>query len=154
MYITTTHLYIRVLSSIYEMIAPSVFISWSVQSLSRVHHQLRELTQTRVLRVSDAIQPSHPLSPSSLPVLSVFQHQSLSKWVTLHQVVKVLELQHHPSNEYSGLISFRINCFDLLTVQELSRVFSNTTIQKHQFFSVQLSLWSSHHIHTWLLEIP
>ena len=45
-----------------------------------------------------------------------------------------------PSNEYSGLISFRMDWFDLLVSKGLSRVFSNTTIQKHQFFSAQLSL--------------
>ena len=58
-----------------------------------------------------------------------------------------------PSNEDSGLISFRIDWFDLLAVQ-VSRVFSNTTAQKHRFFGTQLSLWSNSHIHTWLLEKP
>ena len=48
-----------------------------------------------------------------------------------------------PSNEYSGLISFRIDWFDLLAVQGLSRVFSNTTVQKQQFFSTQPFLWSN-----------
>ena len=57
-----------------------------------------------------------------------------------------------PSNEYSGLISFRIDWFDLHAVQGPSRVFSNTTIQKHQFFVIQPFLWSNSHIHTWLLE--
>ena len=59
-----------------------------------------------------------------------------------------------PSNEYSGLISFRIDCLDLLAVQGISKVFSNTTVQKHQFFGIQPSLWSNSHIHTWLLEKP
>ena len=45
-----------------------------------------------------------------------------------------------PSNEYSGLISFRMDWLDLLAVQVISRVFSNTTVQKHQFFGAQLSL--------------
>ena len=56
------------------------------------------------------------------------------------------------SNEYSGLISFRIGWFDLLVVQGLSRIFSCTTVQKHQFFGTQPSLWSNSHIHTWLLD--
>ena len=51
-----------------------------------------------------------------------------------------------------GIRAFRMDWLDLLAVQGLSRVFSNTTIQKHQFFSSQLSLWSNSHIHTWLLE--
>ena len=57
-----------------------------------------------------------------------------------------------PSNEHSVLISFRIDWFDLLAVQGLLRVFSNITVQKHQFFGTQLSLWSNFHICTWLLE--
>ena len=56
-----------------------------------------------------------------------------------------------PSNEYSGLISFRIDWFDLLAVQRTLRVFSSTRIQKHQFFTSQPSLWSNSYIHTWLL---
>ena len=60
-----------------------------------------------------------------------------------------------PSNEYSGLISFRIAWFDHFAVQgTLKRVFPNTTVQKHQFFSAQLSLWSNSHIHPWLLQKP
>ena len=58
-----------------------------------VHHQLLELIQTHVHGVSDAIQPSHPLSSSS-PTLSLSQHQGLFKWVSsLHQVAKGLEFQ-------------------------------------------------------------
>ena len=53
-----------------------------------------------------------------------------------------------PSNDYSGLISFRMDLLDSLLSKGLSRVFSNTTVQKHQFFMAQLSLWSNSHIHT------
>ena len=63
-----------------------------------VHHQLPEFTQTHVHRVSDAIQPSHPLSSPSPPALNPSQHQSLFQWVnSSHEVAKVLEfqLQHH-----------------------------------------------------------
>ena len=59
-----------------------------------------------------------------------------------------------PSNEYSGLISFRIDWFDVLMSKGLSRLFSNSTVQKHQFFGTQPSLWSKSHIHTWLLDKP
>ena len=70
-----------------------------------------------------------------------------------------------PSSEYSGLISFRIDRFDLLAVQRtlrgfslqskgLPRVFSNPIVQKHQFFGAQLSSQDNSHIHTWLLEKP
>jgi len=59
-----------------------------------VHHQLPEFTQTHIHRVSDAIQPSHPLSSPSPPALNPSQHQSLVQWVSsLHQVAKVLEFQ-------------------------------------------------------------
>jgi len=59
-----------------------------------------------------------------------------------------------PSNEHPGLNSFRMNWLDLLAVQGLSTVFSNTTVQKHQFFSAQPSSQSNSHIHTWSLEKP
>ena len=59
-----------------------------------VHHQLPEFTQTHVHWVSDAIQPSHPLSSPSPPAPNPSQHQSLCKWVnSLHEVAKVLEFQ-------------------------------------------------------------
>ena len=63
-----------------------------------VHHQLPEFTQTHVHRVSDAIQPSYPLSSPSSPALNPSRHQSLFQWVnSLHEMAKVLEfqLQHH-----------------------------------------------------------
>ena len=59
-----------------------------------------------------------------------------------------------PSKEYSRLISFRIDWFDLLAVQGALKSLSNTTVWKHQFFSAHPSLQTSSHIHTWLLEKP
>ena len=59
-----------------------------------------------------------------------------------------------PSKEIPGLISFRMDRLDLLAAQGLSRVFSNTTVQKHQFFSAQLASQSNFHIHAWPLEKP
>ena len=75
-----------------------------------VLHYLPEFAQTHVHWVSDAIQPPHLLLSSSLLALKLSQHQDLFQWVSsLHQVTKVLELHFSisPSNEYSGLISFR-----------------------------------------------
>ena len=113
-----------------------------------VHHQLPESTQTHVHWVSDAVQPSHPLSSPSPPALNLSQPQGLFKWVnSLHQVAKVLEfqLQISPSNEYSGLISLRIDCFDLLAAQGTLK----SLLQHHSskasilwcsaFFVIQLS---------------
>ena len=58
-----------------------------------------------------------------------------------------------PSNEHPGLISFRMDWISFQS-KGLSRVFSNTTVQKHQFFGAQLSSQSNSHIHTWLPEKP
>ena len=77
-----------------------------------VHHQLLELAQTPVHWVSEAIQPSHPLSSPSPPALNLSQHQGLFQWVSsLHQVPKYwsFSFSMSPSKEYSGLISFRID---------------------------------------------
>ena len=57
-----------------------------------------------------------------------------------------------PSNEYSGSIPLGLIGLMSLQSKGLSRVFSNTTVQKHQFFGTQLSLWSNPYIHTWQLE--
>ena len=68
-------------------------MDWSTPGLP-VHHQLPEFTQTHVHWVSDAIQPSHPLSSPSLPAFNLSQHQDLFRWVgSSHQVAKVLEFQ-------------------------------------------------------------
>ena len=81
-------------------------------------HYLLEFAQIHVHWVDDAIQPSHPLLSPSPPAFNLSQHQGLFQSVrSLHQVAKVLELQHQSSNEYSGLISFRMDWFDLLAVQ-------------------------------------
>ena len=85
-----------------------------------VHHQLPELAQIYVHQVGDAIQPSHPLLSPSPPAFNLSQNQGLFQWVcSLHQVAKVLEFSFSisSSNEYSGLISFKIDWFDLLAVQ-------------------------------------
>ena len=108
-----------------------------------VHHQVLELTQTHVHRVRDAIQSSHPLLSASLPAFNTSQHQGLFKWVnTSHQVAKCWSFSFSisSSNDYSQLISLGWTSWIFLQFKGLSRVFSNTTVQKHQFFSAQLSL--------------
>ena len=68
----------------------------------RVHHQPLEFTQTHVHRFSDAIQPSHPLLSPSPPTFNPTQHQGLFKWVSSHQVAKVLECQlQHQSLQWT-----------------------------------------------------
>ena len=86
-----------------------------------VYHQLPEFTQTHVHWVSDAIQPSHPLSSPSPPAPNPSQHQSLFQWVnSSHEVAKYWSFSFSISSSsgYSGLISFRMNWLDLLEVQE------------------------------------
>ena len=114
-----------------------------------VHHQLPELAQTHVHRVSDAIQPSHPLSPllllpSIFPSITVFSNESVLciRW----QKYWSFSFSISPSNEYSGLISFRTDWLDLLAVQGTLK----SLLQHHSskasilwcsaFFMVQLSL--------------
>ena len=108
-----------------------------------VHHQLPEFTQIHVHRVSDATQPSDsivPFSscPQSLPVSESFPMSQL--FASDGQSIRGFSFRISPSNGYSALISFRIDWWDLLAVQgTLKRVFSNTTVQKHQFFGAQRS---------------
>ena len=104
-----------------------------------------EFTQTHVYWVNNAIQPSH-LSPLSPFALNLSQHQGLFQGVSCsYQVAKVLSFRVSPSNECSGLISFRIDWFDLLAVHgtlksSLSHYSSKASILQHSaFFMVQLS---------------
>ena len=113
-------------------------------------HCLPEFAQTHVYWVSEAIQPSHPLSPllllpSVFPSIRVFSNESVNciRWPKYW----TFSFSIGPSHEYSGLTSLIF-----LLSKELSRVFSSTTVWKHQFFDAQPSLCSSSHIHTWLLE--
>ena len=105
----------------------------------RVHRQLQEFTQTHVHRVHDAIQPSHPLSSPSPPAFNLSHNRGLLRirWPKYWS----LSFNISPSQEYSGLISFRMD-WGWISLQSkgLSRVFSNTTVQKHQFVVAQLSL--------------
>ena len=112
-----------------------------------VHHQLPEFTQIHVHRVGDAVQPSHPLSAPSPPAVNlshirVFSNESVLRirWPKYW----TFSFSISPSNEYSGLISFRIDWFNLLAVQGTLKI----VLQHHSlksilrcsaFFMVQLS---------------
>ena len=148
----------------------------SVQSLSHIQLFVTPWTAARqaslsitnsqsllklVHRVGDATQPSHPLIlccpllllPSVLANIRVFSNESVLciRWPKYWS----FSFSISPSNEYSGLISFRIVWFNLLEVQgTLKSLLQHHTVQKHQFFGAQLSLWSNSHIHTCLLEKP
>ena len=115
-----------------------------------VRHQLPEFTQTHAHSVSDAIQPSHPLSSPSSPAFNLSQYQGLFKWVSFsYQVAKYWSFSFNSSvsNEDSGLISFRMDWLNLLAVQGTLKSLlqyhnSKTSIQNHQFCA-QLSFKSS-----------
>ena len=115
-----------------------------------VHHQLPEFTQT--LSIESVMPSSHLilccpllLLPSIPPSIKVFSNQSAlhMRWPKYWS----FSFSTSPSNEHPGLISFRMDWLDLMQSKGLSRVFSNTIVQKHQFFGTQLSSQSNSHIH-------
>ena len=133
---------------------------WSMDSSTSglpVHHQLPEFIQIHIHWVGDAILQSNPLSSPSALAFSLSQHQGLFQWVNsawdgqsigVSALASVLPMntQEWSTLEWAGWIS--------LKSKGLSRVFSNTTVQKHQFFSAQPSSQSNSHLHTWPLEKP
>ena len=96
----------------------------------------------------------HPLLllPSIFPNMRVFSNESVLhiRWPKYWS----FSFSISPSNEYSGLISFRTNWLDLLAVQGTLKSLLQHHRSKYQLFGAQLSLWSNCHIHTWLLEEP
>ena len=114
-----------------------------------VLHHLPEVAQTHVHPAGDAIQPTHPLPSPSPPAFDLSQHQSLNElalrirwwkyWSFSFSIGPPMNIQDWFPLGLTGLI---------LLSKRLSRVFSNTTVQKHQFFSTQSSLWSNSHTHT------
>ena len=121
----------------------------SMQDLP-VHHQLLEFT--KLMSIKSVMPSSHLIlcCPLLLPLIPlsirVFSNEStlLMKWPKYWSFTFSIS----PSNEHPGLIYFRMDWLDLLAARGLSRVFSNTTDQKHQFFGTQLSSPSNSHIHT------
>ena len=139
----------------------------SVQSLSRVQLFVtlwtapcqaslsitNSLSLPKLMSVESVMPSNHLilcrpllLLPSIFPSIRVFSNESTLRmrwpdyWSFSFSII--------PSKEIPGLISFRMDWLDLLTVKGLSRVFSNTTVQKYQFFSAQPSSQSNSHIHT------
>ena len=103
----------------------------------------------------ESIMQSYHLLPllllsSIFPSIRVFSNESALciKWP------KYWNFSFSPSNEYSGLVSFRIDWCDPLAVQESVKVFYSTTVRKYRFFGARPSSWSNSHILTWLLEKP
>ena len=109
---------------------------------------LPKLMSAESVMPSNHLIPCHPLLllPSIFPSIRVFSNESVlrTRWLKYWS----FSFSISPSSEYSGLISFRIDWLDLLAVQGTLRAFSNTIVQKCQFFSAQLSSQSNSHIHT------
>ena len=98
-----------------------------------VLYYLPKFAQTHAHWFGDVTQPSHSLSSPSPPAFHLFQHQGLFQWVgSLHQVTKILELQHQSLN-IQGWFPLGLGLISLQS-KGLSRVFLSTIIQKHQFF--------------------
>ena len=134
-------------SSVQSLSRVQLFVTpWTAAPGLPVHCQLLDLAQTHILEVGDGIQPSHPLSSPSPPTFSLSQHQGLSNESVLHiRWPKYWSFSINPSNEYSGLISFRMDWLDLLAIQGtlkslLQHHSSNASILWHSaFLIVQLS---------------
>ena len=116
-----------------------------------VHHQLLEFTQTHVHQVSDAIQPSHPLSSPSPPAFNLSQHQSLFQWVGfLHQRwTKFWSFSISPPSDIRSWFPLGLTGLISLLSKGLSRVFSSTTSWKQIFAMIHCI---SHHTQekTWI----
>ena len=111
-----------------------------------LHHSFPEFTQTHVHRVGDAIQPSHPLSSPSPLAPNPSQHQSLFQWVNSAwggQSAGVSALASFLPKNTQGWSPLEWTVWISFQSKGLSRVFSNTTVQKHQFFGAQLSSQSN-----------
>ena len=121
-------------------------------------HCLLEFSKTHVHRFSDAIQSSHLLLPTSPTAFCLSRHQRLFQWIgSSHHLAKFLELQLLASvlpMNIRGWFPLGLTYLISLQSKRLSRIFSNTTVQQHQFFSTQPSLWSNSHIRTWPLGKP
>ena len=121
-----------------------------------VHRQLSEFAQTHIHRVGDTIQPFHPLSYPSLPAFSLSQHQGFFPMSQFFASGGQNTEASAPASVLPMNIQdwFPLGVTSWISLQSkgLSRVFSNTTVQKHQFFGAQPSSQSNSHIHTCLLE--
>ena len=110
--------------------------------------RLLELMSIELVMPSNHLMLCCPLLllPPIIPSIRLFSNESVLciRWLKYWS----FSFSISPFNEYLGLISFRVDWLDLLAVQGTLKVFSNTTVQKHQFFSTHLSSWSNSHIHT------
>ena len=148
---TSTHFFLVQFSSVQSLSCIQLFVTpWTTACQTSL-----SITNSQSLLKLMSVMPSNHLIlccpflflPSSFPSIRVFSDESALciRWPQYWS----FNFNMSPSNKYSRLISFRIDWLGLFAVQgTLKRVFSNTTVQKHQFFSAQASLWSNSHTHT------
>ena len=134
---------------------PGFTVLWSLLKLTSIESDAWWCIQPYIMAsIDDAMQPS---SVTPFSCCQSFQHWNLFQWVSSpHQMAKVLEFNFRlgPYSEFSELISFRLTSLISLLSKGLSRVFSSTTVQKHQFFVSQMvknvpAMWE-----TWVGKIP
>ena len=137
----------QLLSCVQLFVTPWTAAHQSSLSITKSQRLLKLMSIQSVIPSNHLIL-SHPLLllPSIFPSIMVFSNESalLTRWPKYWS----FSFSISPSNDYSGLISFRIDWLISLQSKGLSRVFSNTTVQKHQFFGTELSSQSNSHIHT------
>ena len=118
-----------------------------------VLHYLLEFALIHVHWFGDVIQSSYSLPPPSAPAFNLSQHQEIC-FVSGSQSIGALASASVLPRNIQGPFPLGLTILISLLFRGLSGVFSNTTVQKHQFFDTQLALWSNSHIHIWLLEKP
>ena len=141
------------LSCVRLFATPWITVRQASLSITNSRNSLRLMSIESVMPSSHLIL-CHPLLllPPIPPSIRVFSNESTLRmrgpkyWNFSFSII--------PSKEIPGLISFRMDWLDLLASKGLSRVFSNTTVQKHQFFGAQPSSQSNSHTHTWPQEKP
>ena len=141
---------VQSLSSVW--LPPWTAARWASLSITKSQSLLKVMSIESVMPSNHLIllSPSPPTLLPPFPALGSFQMSQLfasgGQSTGVSTSILPMNIQDSFNLEWTGWIS--------LLSKGLSRVFSNTTVQKHQFFGTQLSLWSNSHIHTWLLKKP
>ena len=150
---TIIHVLAPSLSSVWLFLTPQT-ATWQCFLFFTISWSLLKLLSIEAVMLSNHLILCRPLLllPSTFPNIMVFSNESAFRirwpkyWSFSFRSVLIMNIRGWFPLGLTGLISLQSN--------RLSRVFSNTTVQKHQFFGTQLSLWSNSHIHTGLLEKP
>ena len=147
--------YLQEFSYVQLLSSAQLFVNWWAAAWQASLSMINSWSLLKLMSINLVMSSSHLilchhlfLLPSIFPGIRIFSNESV-----LHiRQPKYWSFSFNisPFNQHSGLISFRMDWLDLLS--EDSRVFSNTIVQKHQYIGIQLSLYSTSRIHTWLLE--